>query len=248
MENDDFSATNSEALEYIINPSSDIILILQTMSSLLVIDSRGIRIIDEGMIANCIKNVELIVSKLNDLNTIQKWKELRFDIIMSEIKHFSDNDRLKDFARKIEIAIHTKIDELKQEEIQGLQKLNDDNFDEITHRFFYRYESLKVPRYATLSIFDSLNPIELAKTLSSLKNKNKLKFRNLLIDRYETQQSFSLSDRFGKEIPILKEIGKQLQSISKTKEDIDKWAIEELSRAFEKIVSEINSDNSSSII
>jgi hypothetical protein len=47
---------------------------------------------------------------------------------------------------------------------------------------------------------------------------------------------------FGKEIPVLREISKQLQTISKDEKDINKWELEELSRTFDKVAEKIETD------
>ncbi len=242
MENTDFDANYTEALNYITSSDSDIILIIQTISTLLTIDNRNIRKIDDAIINRSKDNVRDIVSKFKDLKKFREWKEQRFDRIQIEIKNFGYNQRLKEYANNIEKLVEYKLIELENEEIQGLKRINNDNFDSVIAVYFHQYGSIAVPRYVTRPLFNSINPNDFAITLSMLNNENKMKFRNLLLERYETQQSVALSVMFGAEIQSLKEISKQLDIVSVNKEDIDKWEIEELSRTFEKAVCLINSD------
>ena len=242
MENEEFETTYSEALEYITNPESDLVVMLQTISTLLAIDSRGIRKIEDAFIHNSLNNCEEIVSKFRDLNEIIRWKKSQFDGIMMEIKHFSENQRLRDIVEKIDKLLCDKISELEEKEIQELEMLNNENFDDVVAVYFYQFGSDIVPRYEGKPFFSHIDPNIFAVNLSQISNENKLNFRNLLLDRYGSQQNAGLFDRYGSEIPILKEISNKLQLISETKKDIDKWEIEELSRTFEKVANQIEAD------
>lgn len=244
MENEEFETTYSEALNYIINPDSDLIVILQTISTLLTIDSRGIRKIADESIQSSINNCVEIVSKFHDLDIIIGWKESRFDGIMKQIKLFNENQRLKDIAEEIEKKIYDKISELEEKAIQGLGMLNSENFDAVVTEYFHQFGSEAVPRYVKKPFFSHIDPNKFAENLSHINNEQKLMFRNLLLDRYESQRDVGLFDCFGSEIPILKEISYNLRLISETKKDIDKWEIEELSRTFENVANLIESDKS----
>lgn len=244
MENDEFETTYSAALEYIVNPNSDIIEIIQLISKLLDIDSSTIRNIDDEVINRCMNNVASILSALDNLEKFLKWKESQFDRIMTGIKHFSDNSRMTDFAIRIEQIVLQRISELEKNEIRKLEEINNDNFDEIVSIYFHQLGSLEVTKYAMKPFFDCVDPIKLAEALSGISNKNKWEFECLLLNRYDIQQGVELSDCFGKEHDSLVEISNQLQAISETRKDIDKWMIGELSRVFRKVSQEIKPEKS----
>lgn len=243
MENGEFNAVYSEAKKYIVNQNSDIITIIQVVSSLISIENKGIRFIEEGLLEESINNIFKIVSNWRlELQGIQTWKELQFDRIMTEINQFSESARLKNYGNDIKHIVENRIIELKESELKGLQSIDNTNFDTTIKLYFLQLGELTTPRYVNMPIFNTLDPESLVKSLCKLSNENKMKFRNLLLNRYEVFQDVSLYRLFNEEIPNLEKISRLLSEISKEKDAIDKWAIYDLSNVFQQCANLIKSD------
>ena len=242
MENDDFGSVYLEALNYIINPSSNISIILQTMSTLLVIDSAGIRRLNDDIISTCLNNIETILREINDFSGMQNLKDSQLDRIITEIEDFSKDARLKLFANNVKGQVQSKIAELEEQEIRKLTNIDNSNFDEVTTMFFSQHDQIESAKYASKPVFNQIDPVGFVKAVCLLNNDNRTKFKSLLLNRYWNFDGRTLFSKFGWEVESLRVICNQLMSISKTKSDIDKWTLKELSRVFDKVASEIETD------
>lgn len=242
MENDIFDTTYAEAIAYILDVNADIITVIQTVSHLLAIDSRGIKPLEEEKLDDSQKNISSIIARCNDLKQFQLWKEVQFDRILTEVNNFHDNTRLRNYVNAVKVIVDKRIQELQQIELKGLELINNDNFDSVVKKYFLQIGSIETPKYFLSPLFDSLNPEIIAEALCSLNNENKMKFRNLLLYRYEIDHNVSFNKLFGNEIHNMEMIGKILQSKSQERKEIEKWAIKDLSESFQKCANIIKSD------
>lgn len=237
MENDVFDSTYKEAVEYTLNPFSDVISIIKTVSILLVLDVRKIR--PYNGLDDCLRNISAIVANPNNQEKLNQW----YDYVKSDIND-NKNVNMISFEKSILNELSNRLSILHEKEIHELSQINNVNFEIIVAKYFSIYGSKDETAYTFAPVFHLINPTEFSNALSSLSNNNKLRFGKLVSGRYEKKipQGSTLYSFFEKEIKNLKAISKQLEVIAMAKTDIDKMAIQELSLAFLIAASKIDAE------
>ena len=227
MENDVFDSTYKEAMEYTLNPFSDVVSIIKTLYTLHLLDLRKIR--EYYGWSDCLKNISTIVKSQNDKNKLFLW----YDYVKADL-HDGTIDKMIDFEKSVLRELSDRLLVLQEKELQELCQINNDNFEKTISKYFSLYRTKEESAFAFTPIFDLIDPTGFANALSSLSNNNKLRFRKLLLGRYEKKvpKGSTLYSFFENEINNLRGISKQLKKIASTKADIDKTATQELSIAF----------------
>lgn len=246
LENSEFNTLYQEAIDYIRSTDSDILEIVNTVVTLLEIDKRKVRKLDESILDESKSSIQYILGKSIDIEYINNLMD-RFTTTIKGGLGIDFDARTQKYIEDVDSLLGNRYEELKNDEIVLLETIQDSNFDEIIERFFQKIGDIKVCRYAILPIFNQINPQSFAQSLLALTNSHKLEFGNRLIGRYELEPPKGLTETYKFELENLSKIREDIEKAAATKELIDKMAIKKLVQRFDKIILAINSNQMSLI-
>ena len=241
MEQPEFDQTYNDAIEYLRNPDSDIVQIIQIANTLIALDEKQIKAFDEKVLDNAKENIRIILKNYSDVNVLKRYIDYFQNGTKAEMKFLDIPDRVKQFVDDVEMLIKERYNELEGNEIKEFEKVNDTNFEIVTQEFFQQFGTNAVCKYAVVPFFHRVDPVVFASSVIALSNKHKIELGNLILNRYEISiNNTSLKNVFGVELDNLATIRDSLRTSATHKDGVDKYNIERFADYVDKSISNIN--------
>ncbi len=246
LEQSELDQAYNEATDYITNPDSDIIQIMQIVGILFSIEEKNIKQSNPTVLNQTLGNIKNIISNYTDITALESFIQ-RYQNEVKRDMHFSNvPEKMHKFVGDVDKLINNRQIKLETDEVKEIETIDDNTFESVSWKFFQHFGTTDVCKYATMPFFHLVDPAIFTSSVVALTNKNKMALRNLILDRYETIMNSPSIDIYKVEVDNLTAIRDNLREKSKQKTGIDLFDIEQFAYSVDKAISIINQDDAHS--